>query len=757
MKHIFKRICYTLVILVSLNFMMDATLTSVLHAAPAQTAQQRAKEKAKAQKAKEKAKAQKAKDKAKAQKAKEQAAAKKAKDKQRAADQRGREKEAVARVKQSQATEAKKLQAEEAKKQQRLAQEQAYEKRVADITKYNQKAAAYNARDISHRLGFWGQVGYSAIFPANFAYNASSTIGSGFNATALGGIGGGAGVGYQLRYKRFLFTTGAEFQIYTSKTSLYGDDKKNPEILRTYTPYDGYNTMSLNYHFSPMNDMWQAAYVQLPLLFGMEFAENTAYFLVGPKVGLNVIGNSTVTSTCAVRVSDKEFIDDIIHAHYRGIEQDVNYASSKQKLNFGLNVAAAAEVGICLDRWMQPIPEKGKKLTPAQKTLKKMHTRLALFAEYGVLNIRPQINDLASATDMPVTMLSEPNPVQQQKADVVSSLQTSSAVAAKLNPFMTGVKLTFMFDLPRENKKPLPMPKAPLPRMAIQVVNAETGNAVEGANVEAHWLKGKLYNKTTNSKGFTRSTYPKGEYSIWANKLGFYPSDTVSYTLERDLKDTVIIALRPEPVPVVYTLCGHVHSIDQNQPLEAEIRISSVSDTTTLYDGYASDNGLFVSNLLEGDYIIHARHNGFMPLDDTIHFTQDTLNFHMTRIKEGIRVRIDNLFFATNKTKILPQSQPSLDNLYNFLSENPTVLIMISGHTDNVGSERNNQILSEGRANSVRRELIKMGIDAERIDAEGLGESEPIDTNDTEEGRQNNRRVEFTILSTGGADIKQIE
>lgn len=752
MKNILKRICYTLAILVSLNFMMDGSVATMVQAAP-MTAQQKAKEKVKAQKAKEKAKAQKAKEKAKAQKAKEQAAAQKAKDKQRAVDQKEREKVAQERVKQSEAAETKKQQAEEAKKQQRIAQEAAYEKRVAETTKYNKKVAAYNARDIAHRLGFWGQVGYSAIFPGKFAYQSPAI---GFNAAANGWVGGGAGLGYQLRYKRFLFTTGAEFQMYNSKTTLYGDDKKNPEILRTYKPYDGYNTMSLNYHFSPMNDMWRAAYVQLPLLFGMEFAQNGAYFMVGPKVGLNVIGSSQVTSTCATRVSDDELIGDIIHAKYKGIEQNIDYASNKEKVNFGLNVAAAAEVGVCLDRWMQPIPQKGKKLTPAQRGLKKMHTRLALFAEYGFLNIQKSSN-VTSSQDMPVTMLPTPDPLAQQSQPVLSSLQTTSATNATLNPFMAGAKLTFMFDLPRENKKPIPMPKAPLPRMAIQVVNAETGAGIEGATVEAHWLKGKLFTKTSNGKGYTRSTYPKGEYAIWAGKLGFYPGDTTYYTLERDLKDTIVIALRPEPVPIVYTFCGYVRSADKNQPLEADIRITAINDTTTLFAGNASDNGLFVSNLLEGDYIVHARHAGFMPMDDTIHFTQDTLNFRMTRIKEGIKVRIDNLFFATNKTKILPESQPSLDNLYNFLSENPTVLIMISGHTDNVGSERSNQILSEGRANSVRRELIKMGIDADRMDAEGLGESEPIDTNDTEEGRQNNRRVEFTILSTGGADIQIVK
>jgi outer membrane protein OmpA-like peptidoglycan-associated protein len=107
---------------------------------------------------------------------------------------------------------------------------------------------------------------------------------------------------------------------------------------------------------------------------------------------------------------------------------------------------------------------------------------------------------------------------------------------------------------------------------------------------------------------------------------------------------------------------------------------------------------------------------------------------------------LHNLFFATNQTTILPESESALQDLYTMLKENPEIRIRITGHTDNVGSDKANQKLSEGRAKSVRADLINRGINGDRIEAEGKGESQPIDTNDTEEGRQNNRRVEFMIL-----------
>ena len=84
--------------------------------------------------------------------------------------------------------------------------------------------------------------------------------------------------------------------------------------------------------------------------------------------------------------------------------------------------------------------------------------------------------------------------------------------------------------------------------------------------------------------------------------------------------------------------------------------------------------------------------------------------------------------------------------LYTFLDENPELRLRIIGHTDAVGSDAANQRLSEGRAKAVKENLCARGIDKARIETEGRGESEPIATNDTEEGRAQNRRTEFKIV-----------
>ena len=145
-------------------------------------------------------------------------------------------------------------------------------------------------------------------------------------------------------------------------------------------------------------------------------------------------------------------------------------------------------------------------------------------------------------------------------------------------------------------------------------------------------------------------------------------------------------------------------------------------------------------------YRIHIAQMGYDTLDMPLANIGDSLNIQLVPVKKGEVFIVKNLFFATNKTRILSRSEEALNDLYMYLARNPKVRIKIVGHTDNVGKDAANQKLSDGRANEVMKDLIERGIAPERIEAEGRGESQPIDTNDTEEGRQNNRRVEIEIL-----------
>ena len=125
---------------------------------------------------------------------------------------------------------------------------------------------------------------------------------------------------------------------------------------------------------------------------------------------------------------------------------------------------------------------------------------------------------------------------------------------------------------------------------------------------------------------------------------------------------------------------------------------------------------------------------------------QDTIYYGEQIITKGEAVVLHNLYFAVDKTDVLPSSREAMDALYTFLSENPEVHIRIIGHTDNTASEAYNLRLSKGRADAVAEEMIKRGIDASRIETDGKGMAEPVADNSTEEGRQQNRRVEFVVL-----------
>ena len=115
--------------------------------------------------------------------------------------------------------------------------------------------------------------------------------------------------------------------------------------------------------------------------------------------------------------------------------------------------------------------------------------------------------------------------------------------------------------------------------------------------------------------------------------------------------------------------------------------------------------------------------------------------------KVGTSYVLENIFFDFDKSTLLQQSYVELQKLYSFLNDNPKMRVEISGHTDAKGSVDYNQKLSEERAKSVVGYLIKRGISSDRLKYKGYGKARPIATNETAEGREKNRRVEFTILS----------
>jgi outer membrane protein OmpA-like peptidoglycan-associated protein len=112
----------------------------------------------------------------------------------------------------------------------------------------------------------------------------------------------------------------------------------------------------------------------------------------------------------------------------------------------------------------------------------------------------------------------------------------------------------------------------------------------------------------------------------------------------------------------------------------------------------------------------------------------------------GQKIVLRNIFYDFDKATLRPESVAELQRLLKILGENPRMRIRLLSHTDSKGSDDYNQKLSEARAKSVVSWLIEQGVPMARLEFRGMGESMPIDTNDTDEGRQNNRRTEFEII-----------
>lgn len=162
-------------------------------------------------------------------------------------------------------------------------------------------------------------------------------------------------------------------------------------------------------------------------------------------------------------------------------------------------------------------------------------------------------------------------------------------------------------------------------------------------------------------------------------------------------------------------------------------------------------NAKTIRNLEAGTYTYYVSDQNNCHSEGTIVFKEpilpeDAFTEGLRNIEEGGALILNNIFFETGKSTLLPTSFVELDKVVDFLKEGTLSLIEISGHTDDVGSDKLNQILSQKRAESVVKYLVGKGIDSQRVKGVGYGETKFIDTNKTEAGRAKNRRVEFLVL-----------
>ncbi|NJM25818.1 MAG: OmpA family protein [Bacteroidia bacterium] len=198
----------------------------------------------------------------------------------------------------------------------------------------------------------------------------------------------------------------------------------------------------------------------------------------------------------------------------------------------------------------------------------------------------------------------------------------------------------------------------------------------------------------------------------------------------------------------IVTIYGKVTNSKTGEPVVAHISFNGPTfdnaATTSVPDGYS------VKIPSTEEYRVKIEAPGFVStmekLDiQTYEMKTLEMNFKLQPVERGTTVNLKSVLFERGTSNLLEDSFPELDLVVEFLNKNPNVKIELAGHTDNRGIQSHNVRLSQLRVERVREYLVSKGIVANRVTGKGYGGSKPIASNEAEETRQLNRRVEFII------------
>jgi len=231
-----------------------------------------------------------------------------------------------------------------------------------------------------------------------------------------------------------------------------------------------------------------------------------------------------------------------------------------------------------------------------------------------------------------------------------------------------------------------------------------------------------------------------------SNREGGYGDlDLYSFNLYEDIRPTAVTYAK-----------GKVSDFDSGEPVEAALRLYDINSQQIA--------GIMNSDQVTGDFLIalpagktyalSVSSEGYLFHSETFELKTNAsnepyaLDVWLKKVKEGSGIVLKNLFFDLDKAVLKEQSSPELKELGAFLKDNPDLYIELSGHTDNQGTAEYNKALSERRAEAVKKYLMTVEkIEPRRISTLGAGANSPIASNDTEEGRAQNRRTEFKIVA----------
>ena len=201
------------------------------------------------------------------------------------------------------------------------------------------------------------------------------------------------------------------------------------------------------------------------------------------------------------------------------------------------------------------------------------------------------------------------------------------------------------------------------------------------------------------------------------------------------------IDLSPGKAPLQVSL----YDIDTQAPIAGKTQVVNQDrEESFLYDS--------LSTLLrQGEhYALHVSSPGYLYYDTIISVpfsdTKQKYEIGLREIKRDLVLQLRNIQFEYNSASLLESSYEELGKVIRLLNDNPALTIELSAHTDDLGTDKYNDKLSQRRGEEVTKYLVKHGIDASRVTSVGYGKRKPLVPNDSEENRAINRRVEFKVI-----------
>lgn len=271
-----------------------------------------------------------------------------------------------------------------------------------------------------------------------------------------------------------------------------------------------------------------------------------------------------------------------------------------------------------------------------------------------------------------------------------------------------------------------------------------TSKAGKNITTKTNPISGEYFTLIDEGQSYTLSINPSNKYKAYSTEVNLSNTtkgDTVTKDITLQLPNAKFYGNVYDENNVTTTADVIIKNLSKNTQTD----IKTNSDGYYEYEFEYGDTYSFAAKKTE--YINIPIELNSQTLEPRKNYKQDLQVIEiLASIEKGLTFKMKNILFDTGKWDIKPESEVELNKLITFLSDYPNIRVEIGAHTDDVGKDEDNMTLSANRAESVVKYLISKGIDKVRLVAKGYGETKPVTTNTTPEGKAFNRRVEFKLI-----------